>query len=342
LQTTASPRILGDSHYGAHLGDQSETVDSALARRGLQWLIAPSNKIGILHGLVVFLIGRSYDLIITSHHVHGGSSLLIFQAWFGPRVPRLMLTEFITKEGFGLRRVLYRVVLRLLFRPAVQRAMALGLVMTEWEVKHYAAMFRLPASRFRCIHWPLSEGKATLPDARGVGGVVSSGRASCDWENLFAAANGSAWPLTVICAKRDLPRVQRLNRGGRARVLCEVPLEEHQAQVESATVYVLSLNDTGRSSGHIRMMHAISAGIPIVATMIKGLEGYCIPGVTAAVVAPGDPSPLRAAIEQLLSHPEQRDRLRRAAFEHTRGDTRERYYARIAAVANGLLSTPRQ
>ena len=111
LQITASTRILGDSHYGAHLGDQSETVDSALARRGMQWLIAPSKKIGILRGLVVFLIGRSYDLIVTSLHAHGGLSLLIFQAWFCPKVPRLMFTEFITKVGFGLRRILYLVVL---------------------------------------------------------------------------------------------------------------------------------------------------------------------------------------------------------------------------------------
>src|SRR5262249_57162468 len=115
------------------------------------WLTAPCKRIGLLRGLAGFFIGRSYDLIVTSQHARGGLARLVFQAWLGPKFPRLMLTEFITKEGAGLRRLFYRLVLRLFFRPAVRRAMALGLVMTEWEVNHYAAMFGLPASRFRCI-----------------------------------------------------------------------------------------------------------------------------------------------------------------------------------------------
>jgi hypothetical protein len=337
--TGEARRILGDSHYANELGDQCETLDAAMSRRRLDWLIPLSRKIGVVRGLVGFLIGRSYDLIVVAHHGHGGLCLLLLQGWFGSKRSRLMLVQFITQEGTGLKRVVYPVVFRLLFRPAVRRAMTLGLVMTAWEVEHYAAMFGLPAARFRCIRWPLSDGTARLPSAppNGGCGVVSSGRASCDWKTLFEAAEGRAWPLTVICGKRDLELVQRLNRAGRARVLCDVPFEEHQKYVTSAAVYVLSLTDKGMSSGQIRMMHAISAGIPIVATMIKGLEGYCIPGVTAAVVAPGEPIALRAAIERLLDHPEEREQLRRLAFDHARGDTPERYYEKIAEAANGLL-----
>ena len=331
-------RILGDSHYANNLGDQCETLDAAMSRRGLGWLIPLSRKIGVLRGLIGFLIGRSYDLIVTAHHGHGGLCLLLFQGWFGSKRCRLMLVQFITQEGSGFKRLIYPLVFRLLFRPAVRRAMTLGLVMTAWEIDHYAAMFGVPAARFRCICWPLSDGTTRLAPRPTEGcGVVSSGRASCDWKTLFAAAEGRDWPLTVICGEQDRELVQRLNRAGRARVLCDIPLEEHQKHVESATVYVLSLSEKGISSGHIRMMHAISAGTPIVATMIKGLEGYCIPGVTAAAVAPGDPIALRTAIERLLDHPEERERLRRAAFEHARGDTPDNYYAKIAAAASALL-----
>jgi glycosyltransferase involved in cell wall biosynthesis len=201
-------------------------------------------------------------------------------------------------------------------------------------------MFGVPAARFQCIPWPLSDGTIRLPPAPVIeaGGVVSSGHASCDWQTLFEAAEGRVWPLTVIiCGKRDLELVQRLNRAGRARVLCDVSREEHQRYVASATVYVLSLSEKAISSGHIRMMNAISAGTPIVATMIKGLEGYAIPGVTAAVVPRGEPIALRAAIERLLDHPEEREKLRQAAFEHARGYTLDRYYEKIASAANTLL-----
>src|SRR5712664_1928319 len=78
-----APRILGDTHYASSLGDQCETLDVAMSRRGLGWLIPLSRKIGLVRGLAGFLIGRSYDLIVTAHHGHGGLSLLLFQGWFG-------------------------------------------------------------------------------------------------------------------------------------------------------------------------------------------------------------------------------------------------------------------
>src|SRR5712692_3939811 len=262
-------RILGDTHYATQLGDQCETLDAAMSRRRLGWLIPLSRKIGVVRGLAGFLIGRSYDLIVTSHHGRGGLCLLLFQGWFGSKRRRLMLVQFITQEGSGLKRLLYPVIFRLLFRPAVRRGMTLGLVLTAWEVEHYAAMFGVPAARFRCIPWPLSDGTIRLPPAPVIeaGGVVSSGHAACDWQTLFEAAEGRAWPLTVICGKRDLELVQRLNRAGRARVLCEVSREEHQKYVGSAAVYVLSLSEKGKSSDNIRMMNAIRAVTTIVVTL---------------------------------------------------------------------------
>jgi glycosyltransferase involved in cell wall biosynthesis len=311
-----------------------------MSRRRLGWLIPLSRKIGVLRGVAGFLIGRSYELIVIAHHERGGLSLLFLQAFFGSRPRRLMLVQFITQRGSGLKRLLYPIIFRLLFRPAVRRAMTLGLVLTPWEGEHYAAMFGVPAARFHFVPWPLNEGIARLPPAAVEAvGVVSSGRTACDWQTLFRAAEGRTWPLTVICGKRDLDLVQKLNRGGRGRVLCEISLEEHRKYVASAAVYVLSLTDKEISSGQIRMMHAISAGTPVVATKVRGLEGYCISGVTAAVVPPGDPIALRASIERLLDHPEEREQLRRAAFEHTRGETFDRYYQKVAAAAAALLDS---
>jgi len=338
-KTTNGRRILGDSHYASRL-DQCDTLESAMSRHGLGWLIPMSRKLGVLRGVAGFFIGRSYDLIVITHHERGGLCLLLLQALLGSRRRRLMLVQFITQKGSGLKRLLYPIIFRLLFRPAVRRAMTLGLVLTRWEVDHYAAMFGVPADRFRFIPWPLNEGVISLPPAVEPVGVVSSGRTACDWRTLFQAAEGTTWPLTVICGRRDLPYVQKLNRAGRARVLCEVSLEEHRRYIASAAVYVLSLTDKEISSGQIRMMHAISAGTPIVATKVKGLEGYCIPGITAAVVPPGDPRALRASIERLLDHPEEREQLRRTAFEHSRDQTLDRYYQKVAAAAIALLATP--
>jgi glycosyltransferase involved in cell wall biosynthesis len=189
---------------------------------------------------------------------------------------------------------------------------------------------------FHYVPWPLAmDPPSSLPPAPGEPLVVSAGRAYCDWETLFAAARGAGWPLTVVCRKQDMRRVEALNDSGQATVRCEIPREEFLSLLDRATLSVVAMLESHTSQGHIRVMDAIARGIPVVATATTSLEGYVSDGETAQLVPPGDPGALRAAVDQLLADAEARERLRTAAYEHALRWQVPDYFEALGAIAHG-------
>ena len=184
----------------------------------------------------------------------------------------------------------------------------------------------------RRIDWARSTGAPQPPAPGPRRGVLSSGRAWCDWETLFAAAAGREWPLTVVCAGSDHERVAALNRDGRARVLTEVPRDEHDRLLGEAAVYAIALRDDAPSAGHVRLMAATDAGTPVVAGRIPALAGYLEDGVTARLVPPHDPAAMRAGIEELLAAPAEGERLAAAARERAREWTYAEYFAAVGRL----------
>jgi glycosyltransferase involved in cell wall biosynthesis len=162
--------------------------------------------------------------------------------------------------------------------------------------------------------------------------VFSSGRAACDWETLFEASRLGNWPLTVACTASDLPRVRALNTDNKATVFTDIPKEEHDRLFASATVYALCLKEEQKSSGQIRLASSIEAGVPVVASNVRGLEGYLIDNVTALAYPPGDAQSLADAIGLLMQNAEKRKKLVSAAQDFARDKTRKVYFERIAHV----------
>ncbi len=218
--------------------------------------------------------------------------------------------------------------------------MLMGHVLTSWEIKHYAQMFDLPESRFELIPWPLRNNGAVLQDltASSSAMVMSSGRVARDWETLFRAAEGRQWSLTIVCSKKDLPRIQRLNRNGRANVYCEIEWAQHEALLKTASVYVLSVKETEGSCGQVALACSVELGIPVICPPIKGLEGYILEDETALLYTPGDWLGLRAAIESLLSDEPKRKRLSLKAFERAAAWTNEQYENSLRKFITGLCS----
>jgi glycosyltransferase involved in cell wall biosynthesis len=74
--------------------------------------------------------------------------------------------------------------------------------------------------------------------------------------------------------------------------------------------------EEGSSAGHGRLRAAVDAGVPVVASRVRALEGYVEDGETALLVPPGDPEALRSAIEAVLADHELATRLREGAVAH--------------------------
>ena len=162
---------------------------------------------------------------------------------------------------------------------------------------------------------------------------MASGRAACDWSTLFAAARHARWRLMVVCSQVDRPLVERLNRDCTATVMTEVSPEEHARLLSTAGVYALVLHEQNASTGHVRLARAIEAGIPVVASNVRGLDGYLEDGITAVAVPPGDAAALRKAIDRLLDDRQAYRSLRARAYEAMRSRSLEDYVARIRGMA---------
>jgi glycosyltransferase involved in cell wall biosynthesis len=335
-------KILIDTNYAKLLAGLGTPLDKVLNDhfRPYKRLLG-SRFAGPIRGFLLFWFGRKYDLVVTVCDAPGSWIFLFLQAWFNSDRRRVILFEFIRRKPDGWRRLIYPIWFFAIAKPAIRRTMLLGQVMTNAERKQYAQMFDISIDRFRFVPWPLRAQDSQMPlFSESISRMVlSSGRAVCDWNTLFCAAEGTDWDLTIVCSRRDLPHVERLIHDHQARVLSEIPFDEHQSLLEIAVVYVISVLEKDGSNAQVRLSNAVRAGVPVVATRIRGLEGYAVDGETALLVDPGDWQGMRNAINLLLGDSALRERLRNRAFERAGQWTWEQYLATLKSLVLNISLT---
>jgi hypothetical protein len=327
---------LGDSWYAKALG--IDTLDDVLADHPV-WRIAAEQS-ELARGAALWWFGRRWEVVVAPYR--GARGLLALERLLPRRQRYLVLLELIPvttrswsslyargRLGLLLRHIWTRGVLR----PAVRQGAIAVHVLSRWERERAATFFGLPATRVHFIPWPrIDQERPAWASEEERSGVLASGRAACDWPTVFATAAREPWQLTVVCSRADLPEVETLNAGGRATVLTDIPLEAHRRLMEQAQVYLLCLREADMSSGHIRVMDAVSSGTPVVASLVRGLEDYVRPGVTALTFPPGDAGTARAEVRRALGDPALRSRLRDAAAVHAGGQTRNGYLDAIRTL----------
>lgn len=312
------PAIVADSWYAPHIRD-AVVLDDILPRSARRL----AERSGLIRGLLLAARGLRADVVVTTNPSPGATWCIAIYGLLGLR--RLVLLEYIVHPPAGriggLRFALLR---RVLLRRALLRAQ----VLTDTEVPAYAELHGIPADRFSVIRWPGRFDDTPIPPLSRERVVVASGRRS-DWPTFLRAAANTDWDVRVVCTGADLPVVRSL-ASPNVDIHHDISADEHQLIVDSATVYVIPVPESGASIGQIRVMNAAQGGVPIVASDVSGLVGYVDPDV-AVLVPPGDVAALRDAVEALLGDPDRREALRTAA--RTRGGTMADYLARIDTLA---------
>ncbi len=312
------------------LGDRCESIDTALRSRFGDRLAAAAERLPPLRGLLLQRVAGEFGLIATVRSEPGAGTLLALEA-LRRSPPRIVLLELIgpgRPQGPAGR---LRLRLRSLVEGAViRRSMAAGQVLTDWEREEYSRRLGLAPGRLRVIRWPLMRSDEPLPEPAPPASrrVVSSGRAYCDWETLFAAASGRDWDLLAICGRRDLRRVRHLAAAVGAEVRCEISRSEHDRALAESRVYALCLQPRAVSAGQVRLAAAVGAGVPVVASRVAAIEGYAS-DETALLVAPSDPGALGAAVDRLLADPDAGATLRDAAHRTASSWTYTEYFAAV-------------
>jgi hypothetical protein len=330
------PSILASDWYAQMIGAPLVPLGPALTEAYPAPVLRLAARRPALRGLLVLRLARRASGLALTAAEPGAATVLLGEAWLRRRRAVVLLEVIERRPQRPLRRRAYEAWRSLVIRPALRRALAGAQAMSERDERRLAA--ELGPRVVRRIDWARSTGAPATTDAGERRGVLSSGRAWCDWETLFAAAAGGDWPLTVVCAASDRERVEALNRDGRARVLSEIPPAEHDRLLAGAAVYAIALRDDAPSAGHVRLMAATDAGTAVVAGDVPALTGYLEDGITARLAPPGDPGAMRAAIEELLASPAERERLAAAARNRAREWTYAEYFASVGALIDESLS----
>jgi glycosyltransferase involved in cell wall biosynthesis len=325
-------RAVVDGYYGPYL----EFADFAEILGRAPGPIRRAAEIGAVRGALLFAESIRRPAVAVVRLDRGWRTLLLGRAVLGRR-RKLVVLQFLVlpPPERGWRRWA-ELAWRRIERWAVARAVRTGCVLTRWEAEEYAGRYGVEGGRFVCVPWPWRERREGAPPAyREDGGVIAAGRAFCDWRTLAAAAGGSAWPLTVVCAASDHPDVAALAWPPGTTVLSDVPSAEYLELLGGAAVAVFPLLDGQTSQAQIRLMHANDVGVPVVVSDVRGIEGYVVAGRTAVVVRAGDPAALRAEVDALLSAPGRRRELRAAALERSAAWTGHDYGRALEAVIRG-------
>ena len=338
-QQTLRLPILADAvdvWYAYHYPNLCDLFEPLLNRTFPSWTTWFASRFSFVRGCLFFLMARKYSFVLTTTVSSASKTYLFLEALFGIPRKNLIFIEFIQQGKPDSRSILKRLVYHAwicwILKPVLKKSLLVAHVLTEGERSQYGDLFEVPKERFVFIPWPKRRTQDRWPEVKSEASepcVVSSGREACDWETIFKAAEGQGWHLKIICSRRDFPKVQRLNANSVAQVLCEIPREDHEREVQRAALYVLCLLERERSSGHVRISDVTRAGTPIVATAVKGIEGYIDHGETGLLVPPGDVLLLRAAVNRLLSDVPLRRTLARNAFDQAAKHTREDYMQQV-------------
>ena len=339
-----TPSLLIDSWYAAaiadaHRNDMGPPQRVAGLERTLETrfprLAGLASRSRGLRGVLWYISSRKMQRVVCLFASPGLLSFLLLESLFHRSRPRVVLVEFLRPRPVGFKASVKEALHVRICRSLLPGTVSAVQVMTDWEGQHYAAKYRLPAGLFTTIPFPMMLNPSALPalPATPSAIVMASGRAACDWITLFEAARNARWALCVVCSQSDRAQVERLNQDGRAMVMSEVSPEEHARLLANAGVYALVLREQDASTGQVRLARAIEAGIPVVASDVRGLDGYLEAGITAVAVPPGDALALRRAIDRLLGDRQAYRELRARAYEAMRSRSLEDYVSRIKLLA---------
>lgn len=174
--------------------------------------------------------------------------------------------------------------------------------------------------------------------------VASAGREHRDYATLAAACTGMDAQVFVADGSVHTPNSRRARATNlpfniTSGYLDYLKLRELYGR---AQVVVVPLLPNDFQAGVTTLLEAMAMGKPVIVSETSGQRDVVQDGVTGITVPPQDPRRLRAAIEFLLDHPEERARLggnARRAVE--RSHSLDRYAGHLAEHLNEIAGQSR-
>ncbi len=322
-----------DFWYDAHLPIESTPLSDLLTSKFGNNISSYIMNNTILRAAAFSFYSRKFSKA-TPNWPKYGLLTCIFQSIF--RNKNIVMMECIDFSDLHLsttRTKILNILIKYIFGPAMRRSVISMQAMSQWEKERFSQTYGIDMDRIHVIPWPLNYKKPSVSKQQKdeMPYVFASGRAGCDWETFYQASTLGSWPVKIVCTQAEADRIARMDNGrNRVVVLSDIPEDEHNALMANAAVCVISLRERYASTGQIRLGTAIALRVPVVASNVRGLEGYLIDGVTAKATPVGDPQAMAQAIDMLFHDRESAQTLVNAATAHSENLTSEDYFERLS------------
>lgn len=167
-----------------------------------------------------------------------------------------------------------------------------------------------------------------------------------DYKTLFAAVEGLPVAVKVIALPRNLKGLERIPEN--VEIIGSVPFSRLARFYRGAAAVIVPTRseahlDASDCSGQYVLLDAMAAGKAVVASRRGTLAEYFLPGREGVIVPPEDPAALRAALADILAHPDRaREMGKRAQERVLRSFTTRRLARDLAALFRRVAASPTQ
>lgn len=252
----------------------------------------------LLVGLLSFLRRKNYDVVVAWQQVEG----LVFgflKNVFKCKTPKLIIMELL----FRRRENIVNDFIRFKFTKKALTAVDLIGCSNSRLIDIYAELFKFNKNRFRFIPSITGVRENPMFYNGSVGNYIfSAGRSSRDYKTLVEAVRDLDTELIIITEPTNLKGIPLPSN---VRVRYNVFGSEFTETLKKAKFIVLSLDNPDVSAGQMVLWESMSWGKAVIITQGGGVIDYVKDNVEVKFVRPHNVEDLRAAIEELLSNPEQ-------------------------------------
>ncbi|MCX7791081.1 MAG: glycosyltransferase family 4 protein [Chloroflexaceae bacterium] len=278
-------------------------------------------------------LARRYRVVLTDGE-QVGLPLATFFLHGGQRPRHLMIAHVISRS----KKALLIDVLRL------HRAIDCFLVYATFQQRYLQARWRLSSDQVVLTPFMVDseffhpDRVPPAPTDRPM--VFAVGREARDYPTLLRAFAGLDADLIIAPESRwsrrsdssaSLPLPPNVRRDP------FLDFEQLRLRYAASRFVVIPLYPVDFQAGVTSILEAMAMGKAVICTRTNGQSDVVVDGQTGLYVPPGDPLALRAAVQHLLTHPEEAERMGRAGRRRVeRHLTIERYVARIASLVSDL------
>lgn len=239
-------------------------------------------------------------------------------------IPLALLLKFL---GFGRPRPAHLMIVHILSvkkkmlffdRLGIQSHIDRFLVYSTWQQHFIQLRWHLPSDRVIFTpfmvdtHFFAAEQVAAQPTDRPM--ICAVGLEARDYPTLLQAVESLGVQVMVAAAS---PWSKRADNTQGQVIPANVSVSRY-SQFELRQLYadsrffVMPLQNVDFQAGVTAILEAMAMGRAVICSRTPGQTDVVVDGVTGMYVPPSDPAALRAAIEHLLAHPEEAERMGRA------------------------------